>query len=542
MNNILSDSVKKSLKTKRLSNWIGWSSHFCGFLPILLGLVIAHSSMQAVGEEENLNSPDGTPQAIPSVHLVEVPIKGVVNDVMVVLVSRAVDRAIDEKASHLLLRMDTPGGSVASLKEIIRHLDRASRNGVRTVTYVVDWAGSAGAVMSVACDEIYLRSNATMGAAAPVSYGTGGAEALGEKYVSFFRTTAKAWAEKKGYPGNLVVAMVDKDMEVVECEVLVEAEKERSFQKKYLSRQEVDDRIREIKGQDRIVNNYLRVGRVIIAKGKLLTLTGPECVKLGLGQSLIETDEQLHQALGLTNPVIVRLQTTWSEDLVGFLTSPGVASLLLLIGVVGLWTEFQSPGLGVPGIVGTLALILLFGSSHLMGLADVMDVLIFFMGFVFLLVEIFVLPGFGIPGLLGLLMIFAGGVLSMQRFTVPTEPWQVEILKTNLFWVGSSLMAGFFLIVLSFRFLGESALFRKVVLQQEIGSAGGSIAVDSSRSRWIGRTGRADSMLRPIGTAVIDEEFLEVTTQGEFVDAGTPVTVISVGGNRIVVKEEKEER
>ncbi len=117
----------------------------------------------------------------------------------------------------------------------------------------------------------------------------------------------------------------------------------------------------------------------------------------------------------------------------------------------------------------------------------------------------------------------------------------MEILKTNLLWVGSSLMAGFFLIVLSFRFIGESALFRKVILQQEIGSADGSIAVDPSRSRWIGRIGRADSILRPIGTAVIDEDFLEVTTQGEFIDAGTLVRVISVGANRIVVKEEKEE-
>ncbi|MCI0340667.1 MAG: hypothetical protein L0216_05880, partial [Planctomycetales bacterium] len=324
------------------------------------------------------------------------------------LVERAVRRALDSGAKVLVVELDTPGGMVDSLRDIVREIERARGKGVRTVSYVTDWAKSAGALIALACDEMYLAPTATIGSATPYVFGGGGAPETNEKFIASIRSTFRAQAEATGRPTALAEAMVDPDVEVVEA--LVDGER------KILSRTDFENErkaraARRGESGARPDRDVVEIG-VIKPAGKILDLTAQEAVRYGLATAIAPTREIVLSRVAGPDSRVEEFRNSWSETLAGWLTSPGIKMLLFLVGLLALYVEFKTPGFGVAGAIGLSCLALFFFGHLVVGLAELHEVLLFVAGVGLLALELFVIPGFGVAGILGILCILGSLVLA----------------------------------------------------------------------------------------------------------------------------------
>jgi len=250
-----------------------------------------------------------------------------------------------------------------------------------------------------------------------------------------------------------------------------------------------------------------------------------------------------------------RIRPSSTDRVVNILTSAGLSSLLLTIGLLALYMEITSPGFGVPGTVALVAFAVLFLSSGLMGTLSSLELLLFLAGVILLIVEVFVLPGFGVAGISGLVLMTVGLVLSRQGFILPEQQWQWNLFVSNLLLVlgtltGSFLMAG----VLMF-FFPRFRLFQKLILSSSLGgeadaeirgstpvSADGALGEGeqhppSGQSSLVGREGRTKTALHPTGRAAIEGDIYPVVSEGRWIETDRPVRVVAVEGNRIVVEE-----
>jgi membrane-bound serine protease (ClpP class) len=358
-----------------------------------------------------------------------------------------------------------------------------------------------------------------IGAATPVAQTGEGVKPVEEKYVSAFREKFRARAEQNGYPPNLAVAMVDKDLEI--WEVVIDGKKH------YVTAGEIE----KLKNDGREFD----VPTVPFdSKDKLLTMTHRLVEDTGMG-AIAESRAEIYSDLGIASPVEDRIEATWSEGLVGVLTSPIVSMLLLAAGLLGIWVEIKTPGFGFPGIAGILAVALLLFGHHLAGLAEVPEILLFAAGVALLAVEIFLLPGTGVFAILGVASVLLGLVLSFQDFTFPDmkgAPWQVDVLLDSAGRVILSFLCAGMGLLAVLRFLPKVPLLNKLVLEAEIS---GSAPEPSASSELVGRFGHAVTTLKPGGKVAVNGHVLDVVADGEFVAPGEPVEILRIEGMRIVV-------
>jgi membrane-bound serine protease (ClpP class) len=220
----------------------------------------------------------------------------------------------------------------------------------------------------------------------------------------------------------------------------------------------------------------------------------------------------------------------WAEQLVRFLTHPILSSLLMTVGMLGIIVELRTPGFGVPGALGITSLALFFWGHWLVRLAGWEEILLVFVGLVLLAVELFLIPGFGITGILGILGLIAGLTLSLIGAGATAEIVIGAITRVAL-----SLLVALAASVVLLRFLPRLPFGRQLILHTGLGADTGYASAPESDRQWLGKRGTAVSPLRPAGIADIDGKRVDVVSQGEWIDAGTPITVIRVDGNRIVV-------
>jgi membrane-bound serine protease (ClpP class) len=373
------------------------------------------------------------------------------------------------------------------------------------------------------CKKLYMYPGTVIGAAMVINSGPEGATAVEEKFVSAVREKFRARAEQNGYPPNLAVAMVDKDLEIYEIVI--------DGRKLYLTMGEIE-KLRE-EGKSFVIPST-----PFDSKTKLLTLTDRQVVEAGMGK-IVEGREQIWKDHGLTADVEEQILPSWSEKLVGFITSDVIAMILLVVGVVGLWIEFKTPGFGVPGVVGISALLLYFFGHSLAGLAQATDIVLFVIGIGLVLVEIILLPTGGILAVVGVVCAGAGLILSLQGFTLPdttSAPWEVDVLFSSVGRTLTSLAAASVLFLIALRFLPKIPMANRLVLQTEIG---GAAPGPSTAPGLAGRHGHATTPLRPGGKIAVDGQILDVVAEGEFVAQGEPVEVLRVEGIRIVVARTK---
>jgi membrane-bound serine protease (ClpP class) len=269
----------------------------------------------------------------------------------------------------------------------------------------------------------------------------------------------------------------------------------------------------------------------------------------------VEDVSALLAALGSAGGV-QEVSPSAADQIVSFLVSGPVQSLLILLGLVALFLEINSPGFGIPGVVALVSFLCVFGANALLGSVESLELILFLAGLGLLAVEIFVLPGFGVAGISGIALIGASLVFSMQDFLIPDQPWKWELFGRNLVVVSMGVVAAIGGIVLLALFGPKMHLFDRLTLKTAIrGTAGGPDVPETVSSEetisfpaefsadaevpltsLVGKRGVAVSVLRPVGRADIDGRSYSVESDGEYVSAGTPVEVHRVRGNRIVVK------
>jgi len=463
--------------------------------------------------------------AEPSGTVYRVPIEGFIGPGLAYFVKRSVQEAKDQGAVLMVFEINTDGGRVDSAIEICEHIGSAAP--LATVAYVAGRAWSAGALIAISCDKIYMKSASTMGSAQPVTMGREGMEALGEKVVSAVRAQFRSLAEEKGYHPEVAVAMVDKDIALTEIAVngvkeIIPTDQVESRQKKA---EEAKQSFEEV--------------RKITEKGKLLNLSANQALDYGFISGVVKNQQELFASVGIEPSRLVKMEADWTETLVRFVSHPAVSGLLMMLGMLGIWMEFKTPGFGVPGTVGVGCFAVLFLSRFMLGHANAVEFGIFLLGLALLAVEIFVIPGFGVCGVAGIICIAVGLVLSAERFTFPdpvTQPWNVENIWNSAL---TTLISFFAFIVVAFfmvRFMPHTPVLRGLVLQHSETVAAGYVSSTASERELVGKTGVALSVLRPSGRAEIDGRVVDVVTEGDYTEPGQRLEVARVEGNRIVVR------
>lgn len=447
-----------------------------------------------------------------------IPVSGEVEPAMAAFIKRAFRDTEDEPTPFYILEMDTFGGRVDSALQIVDTLINMPKG--KTIAYVKTKAISAGALIALACNELYMKPNTTIGDCAPITYGEEGPKVLGEKFQSPLRAKFRTLAKRSGYSETLAESMVTAEMVVYEV----------VFPDKtvYLDQQAFDDL--PDKEKKKIVSK-----KTVVAKGELLTMDDTEAHDLGFSKMSAASIEEVLKKQGIENYEIINFKTSWSESLGRFIGT--ISPILMLIGLAALYMELKAPGFGVPGILGISCLALVFLNQYLIGLADHSELLLILIGIVFLGMELFVTPGFGVMGLAGLGCIAAGMILSFQDFVIPDPsfPWQREIFVRNLIQVFGSYLFAFVI----------SLLFLKYVfprLGTVIDGPYLSTTLENSKAHSeeakglkIGARGIVTTSLRPSGKAEIAGEIHDVIAEGEFMDKGSHVEVLEIKGNRVIV-------
>lgn len=472
-------------------------------------------------------SPADTDQPLAS-KVAVIPLHGTIDYGLQKSLERRVAQARDEGAEVLLFEMDTLGGGLdpgAEMADHINEIKRESNGKVRTVAYVHNRAISAGALISLACQEIVMRTNATIGdcQAIMINPQTRAMEAAPEKIQTYVRVLMRKLAQSNGYPEILCEAMVDEDIEVWQV-TLKDEDKPR-----YLTPHEIEA-LSELEKGD-------MTKTLVVGTGKLLTMSAKEAHEYGFTRATVDSRDEalaLYAAPGAERP---RYETNWSEELVRFLNSMAVASLLMLVGMVALYMAFKTPGFGVAEIVAISCFTVLFLSKYLVGLATTVEVMIFAVGVVLLAVEIFLIPGFGFVGIAGVLCILASLVLALQKFTIPKYSFEIDILMRNMLMVFGSLVGATLLFMIGVRFMPRTPFLRKLVLATTESVESGYVVGSMGQRDLIGKSGTALSSLRPAGRAEIGGDTMIVVADGEFIEAGDRIMVAKVRGNRVVVKK-----
>jgi len=411
----------------------------------------------------------------------EVPIEGTIDGGLAAFISRNVNEAEKMHADGIIFHVNTPGGRIDSAVDI---KDAILNSKVPTIAFVDKSAISAGSLISLACDSIYMAAGSSIGAATAVDLE---GKKASEKVISYMRAQMRATAQAKNRRTDIAEAMVDEDI--------------------------------AIPG--------------LTAKGKLLTLTYTEALTVGISNGTVTGVDDILARLGKKNTPVIESRINWAERVVRFLTDPIVSSLLLTIGFLGLVMELKAPGWGIGGTIALIALGLFFGSHYIVKLAGILEILLFAAGVLFVLFEIFIAPGFGIPGVVGIILILASFFLSLVG-KMPSRGDFMTAAHTMGWTFLLTVVLGYFVI----RQLPKTKLFNKIIMAAVENRSEGFSSADTA-GELVGMTGTATSNLRPAGKAEINGRRLDVVTEGEYVLKGAPIVVTEVHGSRIVVKEDR---
>ncbi len=409
-------------------------------------------------------------------------------------VQRLLEQAEAEGAAAVMLELNTFGGRVDAAVLIRDALLDAK---MHTAVYINKRAISAGALISLACHSIAISPGATIGAATPITTGPGQEmpEAVEEKYLSYFRQEMRVTAETRGRNGDLAEAMVDADKEVPE----------------------------------------------VSEEGELLTLTTRTALEHGFADVEAASLEEALEKLGLSGPMR-RVERSWSESLVSFLTSQAIASILFLGMMVLGYLEFQTPGVGFFGFGALICFLLFYFGHYLVNLAGWEELLLVGIGVALLVVEVFVVPGFGVIGGAGLLCLLAGAVLMLLAGDWSDFTFENPFTQDALQRVATTTLLSFLVIAGLLRLVplgSKTRLGKSLVLDEPLQAAAGYRSHERPDDALAGRTGTALTALRPAGKARIEGRRLNVETEGGFVAQGEKVRVLRQEEGRVVVRREQ---
>ncbi|MGL5318886.1 MAG: NfeD family protein [Bacteroidales bacterium] len=417
-------------------------------------------------------------------------------------VKNGLEESKKEKADAIFIHMNTYGGTVVfadSIRTALLNEDRP------IYCFIDNNAASAGALIAIACDSIYMRSGANIGAATVVDQ-TG--KQLPDKYQSYMRATIRSTAEAQG-----------KDS------VLVNNKWEVKWRRNPL--------IAEAMVDSRVVVPGL------IDSTRVLTFTTEEAIKYGYCEAKAEDiSEIIEKRLVTPEYKILRYKPTFYDELKGFIMNPALQAVLIMLIIGGIYFELQTPGLGFPSIVAIASAILYFAPLYIDGMAANWEIIIFIVGIILLVVEIFIIPGFGIFGISGIICIVGGLILAMlDNVIFSFDNVSNEDLAKALVTVLIGFLSGGVLLLYLASRIGKKGMFKKLALNTIQENDKGYISVDPELKNYMGKTGIASTVLRPSGKIRIGDEQLDAVSIDGFIEALTPVVVVKQESAQLYVKK-----
>ncbi|MBU0474578.1 MAG: ATP-dependent Clp protease proteolytic subunit [Bacteroidetes bacterium] len=395
-------------------------------------------------------------------------------------VKRVISDAEKNNASLIIFKINTFGGRVDAATQI---KDAIINSKVETVAFIDKRAISAGSLIALSCNKIVMVPGASIGATTVVDQA---GEKQSEKAQSYMRSEMRSTAERTGRRTDIAEGMVD---ERIEIEGLVDST-------------------------------------------QLITLTSKEAMHYGIADTILVNTQAILKFTENENAKVINLDINWGEEFIRFINNPIITSILMMIIMVGLFVEIKTPGWGIAGTASLIALALFFGSGYILEIASVMDILLFIIGVVLLLLEIFVIPGFGIFGIAGIILIVAGLFMGLVS--------DFPLIETNLLSMAIVQLAASFVlstIVIYFlaKTLPKSNAFNKLILNKGITETSGYTSKKELQN-LIGMNGIALTDLRPTGTAIFEDKRFDVVSQGDYILKDSKIEVIKEEGSKIVVK------
>ena len=423
-----------------------------------------------------------------------VPIEGIIDLGLPPFIQRTLEDAESNEATAVIFDINTFGGRVDAATQI---KDAILGADILTIAFINRRAISAGALISLSCEKIYMTGGGLIGAATAVDM-TG--KKGSEKVISFMREEMASTAEKRGRSKEIARGMVDEELTFTHLVIGGDSIK-------------VDD----IEGRK---------------DGKLISLTTVQALKYKIADGTAENMEALLDSLGYSSFETIETAENWSEAIVRFLTNPVVASLLTTFGFLGILFELQSPGWGIPGFVGLTCLILSLSASYIAQLATMSDMLFVLTGLALILLEVLVIPGFGIAGIGGIGLMIYG----LYLLLLPDIPVGEEVLGQAMDGFLIGLVGAVIGLVLLVKLMIKTKFWEQLTApdtQKKEDGYSNTFGWESLQ----GETGISDTDLHPSGWVRVKDQRIFVVSEGEFIEEGKEIKILSVDGNRVLVRE-----
>jgi membrane-bound serine protease (ClpP class) len=401
------------------------------------------------------------------------------------LTKQAFDAAKEAQADIILLQLNTYGGMLDAADSI---RTKILNSPIPVYVFINNNAASAGALIAISCDSIYMRQGGSMGAASVVN---GEGEIMPDKYQSYMRSIMRSTAEKNGRDPLIAEAMVDP----------------RTY----------------IPG----VND----------SGKVLTFTASEAIKNKYCQGIAENVEEVLKHAGIANYEVIEYKPSTLDKLINFLISPAVSGILILMIIGGIYFELQQPGIGLPLLIALIGAVLYFAPLYLEGLAANWEIVVFFVGVILLMIELFAIPGFGVIGIAGIVLMVAGLTLSLlSNVGLDFSSVNGDTVVKSLALVSVSTLVGLAGSIWAAYKLFDTHMFKRVALQSVQNSNKGFVSSEQYHS-LIGAEGVAHTDLRPAGKIEIGGVVYDATALTGYITAGKQVIVVSQTLAQLTVKE-----
>ena len=397
----------------------------------------------------------------------------------------ALDFAEDEEADLVIIEMDTYGGAVNDADDIRTRIMEFS---VPVWVFINKDAASAGALISIACDSIYMAPGSSIGAATVVVQD---GSAAPDKYQSYMRSIMRSTAEANNRDPNIAEAMVDEDIEIDS----------------------------------------------ISKAGEVLTFSTSEAIKHGFCEAEVNSIEELLELNDISDYSISEFTLSSSEKIIRFFLNPIISGILILVIIGGIYFELQTPGVGFPLLAAIIAVILYFIPYYLNGLAANWEIIMFIVGIALIALEIFVIPGFGIAGIAGLVLTLGSLILVMLN----NDFFDFSFVKASeIFQATATILAGLFGSIIIMFFGGirltNSRLFKRIALQTVQNRREGYTS-NFKQEPMTGKTGTAYTVLRPSGKVMIEGALYDASTRGDYIEKNDKIKVINDEGTSLKVKK-----
>ena len=398
------------------------------------------------------------------------------------------EKAREIEADYVILELDTYGGALNDADDIRTRILEFEKP---VFAFINKDAASAGALISIACDSIYMASGSSIGAATVV---TQDGAAAPDKYQSYMRSIMRSTAEAKGRDPRMAEAMVDEDIDLDS----------------------------------------------IATEGKILTLSTSEAIKYGFCEAEVSGIKEILSRAGIENYEVEEFSLGATEKIISLFLNPFVSGILILIIIGGIYFELQTPGVGFPILASIIAVILYFVPNYLNGLAENWEIALFIVGVILIALEVFVIPGFGVAGVLGLICTLGSLVLVMLNndfLDFSFVPMEEIFVSTAVVLAG--LLGAIVVMFFGGARLLNSNVFKRVALQETQNAEQGYTSTFYKEKSMVGQRGKAFTRLRPSGRIEIEGTIYDAYTRGNFIEEGAEVEVISDEGTSLKVKEVK---